>query len=568
MVRTVKGFLGFAFIAGCAAAAAAAPGPTAPDTIGLTSATQSVSEGDGVVRLNVVRSGVPAGAAAVAYHTHELTATAGVDYWGETGKLTWSAGDHADKIIRVRLDNSTPFSGAKTFLVELVDPTGADLGATSVTTVTILGTSLPGTLTMQSPSLTVDENAGTAKLFVMRLGGKDGAASVRYHTHEVTTTPGANYDGTTQELTWADGDADAKSITIAIKNTTSFAGTKTFLVELDTPQGATLGAPATTTITIKGDARPSLLALTSTSITVPETTGSVSLRALRTGGATGAASVGYTTVAGTATAGADFTAETGTLNWADGDTSAKTINVPISAATPYSGTKSFSVQLLGPAGATLGTVTTTAVSITGEGVPGRLAFSAAAMTVGQTAGVINIKVNRSGGSSGAASVVYATGNGTAHAGTDFTAETGTLTWTVGDASAKTISVPISSTALFAGTKTFGLALASATGASLGSPSSAAVGIMGAAAATPVTANLTWTAPTLNDNGTDLTNLAGYNVYYGNSPTTMTSMTTVSDPTALSFKVSNLSHGTWYFAVSAYNSDGQTSGPSATATATL
>jgi hypothetical protein len=321
-------------------------------------------------------------------------------------------------------------------------------------------------------------------------------------------------------------------------------------------------------ITIKGDGQASLLALTSQSITVPETTGSVSLKVVRTGGTGAAASVGYSTVAGTAVAGADFTAETGTLDWAAGDTTAKTISVPISTATPYSGTKSFTVQLHGAAGATLGSLTTTTVSITGEGVPGHVAFSAAAVTVAQTAGVINIKVNRSGGSSGAASVAYSTGNGTAHAGTDYTAQSGLLTWTVGDASAKTISVPISSSTLFSGSKTFGIALANATGASLGSPSSAAVGITGGAAATPATAHLTWAAPTLNSNGTDLTNLAGYTVYYGTSPNAMTSMATVNDPTAVSFTVSNLAHGTWYFTVSAYNSDGQASGLSATATATL
>jgi hypothetical protein len=568
MVRTVNGFLALAIVTACATASAAAPSSTAPETIGLTSAKASVAESAGVLRLNVVRSGAPAHAVTVAYHTHGLTAAAGVDYWGETGKLTWADGDHADKIIQVRLDNSTPFSGSKTFLVELVDPTGAELGATSATTVSILGTTQPGTLTMQSPSLTVAENAGAAKLFVMRLGGKDGVAKIRYHTHELTTTPGANYDGTTAELTWADGDAAAKAISIPIKNTTPFVGTKTFMVELDTPEGAALGAPANTLITIKGDGVPSSIALASTSMTVPESTGTVSLRAVRTGSSGGAVSVGYTTVAGTAVAGADFTAETGTLNWADGDTTAKTISVPISAATPYSGTKSFAVQLQGVAGATLGTVATTTVSITGEGVPGRLAFSAAALSVAQTAGVITIKVNRSGGSSGAASVIYATGNGTAHAGTDYTAETGLLTWTVGDASAKTISVPIRSTTSFSGTKTFGIALASATGAGLGSPSSAAVGIVGSAAATLAAAHLSWTAPTLNENGTDLTNLAGYNVYYGTSPTTMTSLATVSDPAAVSYTVGNLAHGTWYFSISAYNSDGQTSGPSTTATATL
>ena len=67
---------------------------------------------------------------------------------------------------------------------------------------------------------------------------------------------------------------------------------------------------------------------------------------------------------GTATAGTDYTAAGGTLNWADGDATAKTISVPIGAV-PFNGMRSFTVTLLAPAGgATLGAVSSNAVTIT------------------------------------------------------------------------------------------------------------------------------------------------------------------------------------------------------------
>ena len=66
------------------------------------------------------------------------------------------------------------------------------------------------------------------------------------------------------------------------------------------------------------------------------------------------------------------------------------------------------------------------------------------------------------------------------------------------------------------------------------------------------ANVTWTAPTTNTDGSSLTNLARFKVYYGTSSTTMTSSTTVDDITARAATISPLTPGTWYFAVRAVN----------------
>jgi hypothetical protein len=87
----------------------------------------------------------------------------------------------------------------------------------------------------------------------------------------------------------------------------------------------------------------------------------------RTGGSSGAVSVGYATANGTAVSGTDFTAASGTLNWADGDAASKTMSVAISNATPFSGSKSFAVALSSPTGgATLATPSSATVTITGS----------------------------------------------------------------------------------------------------------------------------------------------------------------------------------------------------------
>jgi hypothetical protein len=69
------------------------------------------------------------------------------------------------------------------------------------------------------------------------------------------------------------------------------------------------------------------------------------------------------------------------------------------------------------------------------------------------------------------------------------------------------------------------------------------------------ATLDWTPPTQNSDGTTLTNLAGYTVYYGTSPSQLTQSLKVTNPGLTAYTVSNLASGTWYFAVSSYSSGG-------------
>jgi Fibronectin type III domain len=75
------------------------------------------------------------------------------------------------------------------------------------------------------------------------------------------------------------------------------------------------------------------------------------------------------------------------------------------------------------------------------------------------------------------------------------------------------------------------------------------------------ASLSWTAPTENTNGTPITGLAGYYIYYGTSANALTMTVTVSDATATSYVVGGLTPGTYYFAVVAYNAEGMDSGES-------
>jgi Putative Ig domain len=89
-----------------------------------------------------------------------------------------------------------------------------------------------------------------------------------------------------------------------------------------------------------------------------------------------------------------------------------------------------------------------------------------------------------------------------------------------------------------------------------------------ATATNGTATVSWVAPTQNSDGSALTNLAGYQIDYGTSATALSNTVKVANPSTASYTVSNLTSGTWYFAVQAYTNSGTQSGMSTVATKTI
>jgi hypothetical protein len=68
-------------------------------------------------------------------------------------------------------------------------------------------------------------------------------------------------------------------------------------------------------------------------------------------------------------------------------------------------------------------------------------------------------------------------------------------------------------------------------------------------------SLSWQAPASNTDGSTLTNLAGFRVYYGSASRSYSQTLSVPSPGVTSVLVESLPAGTWYFAVKAYNSNG-------------
>ena len=108
---------------------------------------------------------------------------------------------------------------------------------------------------------------------------------------------------------------------------------------------------------------------------------------------------------------------------------------------------------------------------------GRIQLSAGTYSADEGAGSASIIVKRTDGSYGAASVTFDTSNGTATAGSDYTAVTSfTVNFADGDAADKTVPITIANDTLFENNETVNIALTSATGALLGPQNTAVLTI--------------------------------------------------------------------------------------------
>jgi Leucine-rich repeat (LRR) protein/ribosomal protein L35AE/L33A len=225
---------------------------------------------------------------------------------------------------------------------------------------------------------------------------------------------------------------------------------------------------------------PQLLQFTSATYNVNENEGQATITVTRTGSSDGAVSIDYAASDDTATAPDDYIQSTGTLNWNDGDIGDKIFTIPIINDAIVENDESFNLTLSNATGgATIGEPAEAIVTITDDdsSQPGTLQFSKAEYSIAENGGSVTLTVKRINGNDGIVFLAYTSTDGSATAEEDYSPVFNTLTWTDGDASDKTFTVPILDDTIFEGNETFSLTLTNATGgATIGEPAEAIVTI--------------------------------------------------------------------------------------------
>jgi uncharacterized delta-60 repeat protein len=215
---------------------------------------------------------------------------------------------------------------------------------------------------------------------------------------------------------------------------------------------------------------------------VQEDAGAAIVTINRIGSLDGVITVDYATRDGTAKAGADYTAQSGTITFGVGERT-KTISIPVIEDAPPENNEQFQVLLSNPSsGAVLGSLHTLDVTI--EEDDSGVEFSAATYAVNESDTSVKITVKRVGkigfGGRGGTlfTVDFATADGTATAGQDYVAQSGTLRfgYFLNDWERyKTFNIPILDDALGEGSETILLSLSNPSeGVVLGEQSTASV----------------------------------------------------------------------------------------------
>ena len=229
---------------------------------------------------------------------------------------------------------------------------------------------------------------------------------------------------------------------------------------------------------------PGVVAFNADAFSVNEPAGAATITVKRTIGATGAARVNYSVNGGMAVAGCDYTAVSGTLSWADGDMTPKTFTVPIANDVFDENDEAINLTLSNASGASLGTPSTAALTITdddtgGSGGGDTLSFSTSGLNVSEAQSAAMVSVSRSCGGTNAApaSVEFSTSDGTALAGSDYLAASGTLSWVSGETATKTFTVTLINDSAGESSETLNLSLGNASGATLTAPIAAVLTIV-------------------------------------------------------------------------------------------
>jgi hypothetical protein len=440
----------------------------APDTVQFTSSSYTTDEAK-AARVVVSRTLGTAGAASVAYATSDLTAQAGVDYAPASGTLQFAPGE-TSKTVDITIIDDALRENKESFRLTLSNPTGGIALGTKSTSEVQIDDNDPFPLVSVTDSTVVEGDSGTtAAVFTVTLSTASGqTVTVGYQTFG--GTEGSDYTFTSGTLTFAPGET-SKTVNVSVIGDTTPEPHESFDLLLQIQSNAFFIDSVGAGTILNDDA-----ALSINDLSVGEGDSGQTAFNFTVGipfPTVNPVSVNYATADGTAAAGSDYTAASGALGFAPGETT-KTVTVNVNGDTANELNETFFVNLSGAASATVTDAQGQGTLINDDTLT--LRFSQASYPVGESAHFVTVTVTRGGDSAPAVSVNFATSDGTATERRDYTAVSGRLQFAAGETS-KTFDVLLTEDAYTEQEETINLTLSNPTGgASLGSQPTATVNI--------------------------------------------------------------------------------------------
>ncbi|HSI00225.1 MAG TPA: Calx-beta domain-containing protein, partial [Reyranella sp.] len=434
----------------------------------LSIADASIGEGNtGTVELSftVTLSQAATGPVTVQYATGNGTASAGSDYTAKTGTLTFAAGE-TSKVIKVTVTGDTAVEANESLTLTLSGASGATLARGLATGTIVNDDTTPPPTGSVSLTYTIASNWGSGFTADMKVGG--GSAALNGWTVEFNAAFTITNIWNAEIVSHI---GDHYVIRNASWNSQVAAGQQTgFGFQASAGSSGTQASGFTVNGTAVGQTPPPLPTLSVADATVSEgNSGSheLAFTVALSAAASGPVSVGYATANGSATAGSDYTAQSGTLTFAAGETS-KVVRVTVTGDTAVESNETLSLRLSAPGGATIARGTAIGTIVNDDTAPApTLSIGDASFSEGSAAtpGRGTFTVTLSAASAAPVSVNFATANGTALAGSDYVAQSGMLTFAAGETS-KTITVTAVGDAVVEANESLSVVLSNPAGATL------------------------------------------------------------------------------------------------------
>lgn len=389
------------------------------------------------------------------------------DYEAANGTLFFSPGE-TSKTISVWVNPDSAYEGNETFTVQLSDPQNAQLDRAAAVGTIQNDDRLVASLT---PGSVLEGNEGKTLLpFTVSLIGKPlGPVSVEFYTFDTgTARAGVDFETTRVTIVFSPTHT-SETVYVPVLGDYLVEGSETVRAFLSSSDAQTPTWP------VEG-----IIQDDDSNVTLPEIR--ISNRSIQEGNtgttslvftfnlskaSTSPVSVQYATADGTASAGSDYTSTSGTLTFAPGETT-KTVSVPILGDQQVEADETLRLLLSNASGANLATAEVQGTIANDDSPQSLPVLSVANASVGEghigTSSLV-FTFTLSKASASPVSVQYGTTNGTATAGSDYTAASGTLTFAPGETT-KTVSVSISGDRQVEANETLRLLLSGVTGATL------------------------------------------------------------------------------------------------------
>lgn len=316
----------------------------------LSVSDDTVTEGDSGTKtatFTVSLSAASGRTATVDYTTGDSTAVAPDDYTSKNGTLTFSAGQ-TSKTVSVTVAGDLLDEDDETFTLDLSGETSATV-ADGQGVGTIADNDATPSLSIDDVAVAEGDSGTKTATFTVSLSAASGrTVTADYTTADVTASAASDYTATAGTLTFASGET-SRTIDVTIAGDGAPEGDETFTIDLSNATNAGLADGQGTGTVLEDD---SAVAASVADVSAVEGSGTLSFVVTLSGPRGVTVTVDYGTADATASAGADYTAASGTVVFAPGETTA-TVGVTVAGDASDEPDETLTLDLSNPGNTTI-----------------------------------------------------------------------------------------------------------------------------------------------------------------------------------------------------------------------